>query len=63
MAFAHLLCYLIRPYPSKTYRSDDLFINAAIVQLAAYEIGDRAAELWPENRSVFERRSVTSQRP
>ena len=38
MAFANLVCYLIRPYPSKTHRSDDLFINAAIVQLATYEI-------------------------
>ena len=38
MAFVHLLCYLIRPYPSKTHRSDDLFINTAIMQLAAYEI-------------------------
>ena len=38
MAFDHLLCYLIRPYPSKTHRSDDLFINAAIMQLATYEI-------------------------
>ena len=38
MAFVNLLCYLIRPYPSKTHRSDDLFINAAIMQLATYEI-------------------------
>ena len=38
MAFVHLLCYLIRPYTSKTHRSDDLFINAAIMQLATYEI-------------------------
>ena len=40
MAFVNLLCYLIiRPHPSKTHRSDDLFINAAaIVQLATYEI-------------------------
>ena len=38
MAFVHLLYYLIRPYPSKTHRSDDLFINAAIMQLATYEI-------------------------
>ena len=38
MAFVHLLCYLIRPYPSKTHRSDDLFINAAIMQLVTYEI-------------------------
>ena len=38
MAFVHLLCYLIRPYPSVTHRSDDLFINAAIMQLATYEI-------------------------
>ena len=38
MAFVHLLSYLIRPYPSKTHRSDDLFINAAIMQLATYEI-------------------------
>ena len=38
MAFVHLLCYLIRPYPSKTHRSDDLFINAAIMQLATCEI-------------------------
>ena len=38
MAFVHLLCYLIRPYPSKTRRSDDLFLNAAIVQLATYEV-------------------------
>ena len=37
MAFVHLLCYLIRPYPSKTHRSDDLFINVTIVQLATYE--------------------------
>ena len=34
MAFGHLLCYLIRPYPSKTHRSDDLFINAAVMHLA-----------------------------
>ena len=38
MAFVYLLCYLIRPYPSKTHRSDDLFINAAVMQLATYEI-------------------------
>ena len=38
MAFVRLLCYLIRQYPSKTHCSDDLFINAAIVQLATYEI-------------------------
>ena len=39
MTFVHLLCYLIRPYPSKTHCSDDLFIiNAAIMQLATYEI-------------------------
>ena len=28
----------IRPYQSKAHRSDDLFINAAIMQLATYEI-------------------------
>ena len=38
MAFVHLLCYLIRPYTSKTHRSDDLFIYAAIMKLATYEI-------------------------
>ena len=38
MAFDHLLRYLIRPHPSKIYRSDDLFINTAIMQLATYEI-------------------------
>ena len=39
MAFVHLLCYLFRPYPSKTHLcSDDLFINVAIIQLATYEI-------------------------
>ena len=38
MAFVPLLCYLNRPYPSITHRSGDLFINAAIVQLATYEI-------------------------
>ena len=38
MAFVHLLCYLISPHPSKTHRSDDLFINAAIMQLATHEI-------------------------
>ena len=38
MAFVNLLCYLIRPYPSITHRSDDVFINAAILQLATYEI-------------------------
>ena len=37
-AFVNLLCYLIRPYPSKTHRCDDLLINAAIMQLATYEI-------------------------
>ena len=37
MAFVHLLCYLINPYPSNTHRSDDLFINTAIMQLATYE--------------------------
>ena len=36
--YVNLLCYLIRPYPSKTHRSDDLFINAAIMQLATCEI-------------------------
>ena len=35
MAFVHLLCYLIRPYPSKTYRSDDLSINAAFIKLTS----------------------------
>ena len=38
IAFVNLLCYLIRPYPSKTHRSDDLFINAVNMQLATYEI-------------------------
>ena len=38
MAFVNLLCYLIRSYPNKTHRSDDLFINAAIMQLATYKI-------------------------
>ena len=38
MAFVNLLRYLIRPHPSKTHRSDDLFINAAVMQLATYEI-------------------------
>ena len=38
MAFVNLLCYLFRSYPSKTHRSDDLFINVAIIQLATYEI-------------------------
>ena len=37
-AFVHLLCYLIIPYPNKTHRSDNLFINAAIMQLATYGI-------------------------
>ena len=37
-AFVHLSCYLNRPYPSKTHRSDDLFIYAAIMKLATYEI-------------------------
>ena len=40
----HLLCYLIKPYPSKTHRFDDLFINAAIMQLATYEIDIKSAE-------------------
>ena len=39
IAFVDLLCYLIRPYPSKPRRSDDLFINAAVMQSATYEIG------------------------
>ena len=38
MAFVHLLRYLIRPQPSKTHRYDDLFVNAAIMQLAKYKI-------------------------
>ena len=38
MAFVHLLRYLIRPYPSKTHRSDDLFINVAIMQIATCKI-------------------------
>ena len=38
MAFVNLLCYLNRPYTSKTHRSDDLFINAAIMKLVTYEI-------------------------
>ena len=38
MTFVHLLCYLIRPYTSKTHRSDDLSIYAAIMKLATYEI-------------------------
>ena len=38
MAFAHFLCYLMISYPSKTHRSDDLFINATIMQLATYEV-------------------------
>ena len=32
-AFVHSLCYLNRPNTSKTHRADDLFINAAIMQL------------------------------
>ena len=36
MAFVRLIRYLIRPYPSKTHRSDDLFIYAAIMKLATY---------------------------
>ena len=39
MAFVHLLCYLIIPYPSKTHCSGDLFVHTAIMQLATYEIG------------------------
>ena len=27
-----------RQYPSETYRHDDLFMNAAMMQLATYEI-------------------------
>ena len=38
IAFVNLLCDLFRPYLSETHRSDDLFINAAIMQLATYEI-------------------------
>ena len=38
MAFVHLLCYPTRPYPSKTHRCDDLFINTAIMQLVTYEV-------------------------
>ena len=38
MAFVHLVCYLIRLYPCTTHHSDDLFINAAVMQLATYEI-------------------------
>ena len=38
MASVNLLCYLIRLHPSKTHRSDDLFINAAIMHVATYEI-------------------------
>ena len=38
MVFVNLLCYLIRPSPSTTHRTGDLFINAAIMQLAKYEI-------------------------
>ena len=39
-AFVNLLCYLNRPYPSTTHRSDDLFINTAIIimQLATYQM-------------------------
>ena len=37
-AFVHLLCYLNRPNTSTTHRSDDLFINTAVTQLATYEI-------------------------
>ena len=50
-AFVHSLCYTNRPNTSKTHRSDDLFINAAIMQLNWHH--DRAAELWPESRSVL----------
>ena len=32
-AFVNSLCYLNRPNTSKTHSSDDLFINAAIMQL------------------------------
>ena len=32
-ALVHSLCYLNRPNTSKTHRSDDLFINAAVMQL------------------------------
>ena len=38
MAFVNLLRYLIKPYPSKTHRTGDLFINTDIMQLTAYEI-------------------------
>ena len=41
MAFVHLLCYLNRPCPRTTHRCGELFLNTAIMQLAAYEI-DRA---------------------
>ena len=48
---------LIIPYPRATHRSDDLFINAAIMQLATLNLHyDRAAELWPKsfvNRQLF----------
>ena len=33
MAFVHSSCYLNRPNTSKTHHSDDLFINAVIMQL------------------------------
>ena len=38
MAFIHLLCYLNRPCPGTTQRCGGLFINTAIMQLAAYEM-------------------------
>ena len=37
-AFVHLLRYLNIPYPSTTLRCGDSFTNAAITQLATYEI-------------------------
>ena len=53
MVFVHLLCYLIRPCPSTTHRSDDLFINAAIMKLATFKIDIRS------NSRALARKSVS----
>ena len=53
MAFVHLLCYLIRPYyTSKSHRSDNLFINAAIMKLATHELTLRSSSRALARKSV-----------
>ena len=58
MAFVRLLCYLIRPYPRKIHQKIHVYKCSydTISDMWNWH-HDRAAELWLESRSVYQRRN------